>query len=206
MTDLNTAMVEKYRNDFLKEVESNVEEGNWVKMCMQCGVCAGSCPLGPHWEPPPQEIFMMIRAGKRDEVLKSESMWMCTSCYNCIVRCPRELPITHIMHGLANYAHRLGIAPKMNPTRRFAQMFWKNITATGRVNELKLSIGLYFMDGFASGIKKGLEMLPVGLGLIKTGRLNPFGLVSSHGIKGKSDLQKMLKKAREIEDKRKHLA
>ena len=54
----------------------------------------------------------MIRAGKRDEVLQSSSMWMCTSCYNCIVRCPRELPITHIMHGLAHYAKRLGIAPK----------------------------------------------------------------------------------------------
>ena len=31
----NTAMVEKYRNSFLKEVEANVEEGEWVKMCMQ---------------------------------------------------------------------------------------------------------------------------------------------------------------------------
>jgi quinone-modifying oxidoreductase subunit QmoC len=206
MSQANTAMVEKYRNDFLKEVEANVEEGRWVKMCMQCGVCSGSCPFGAHWEHPPQEIFMMIRAGKRDEVLQSESMWMCTSCYNCVVRCPRELPITHIMHGLANYAHRLGIAPKMNPTRRFAKIFWKNISTNGRVNELKLSVGLYFMDGIASGIKKGLEMLPVGLGMRKTGRLNPMGLVSGHGIKGKGELQAMLKKAREIEDKRKGLA
>ena len=206
MSKANQAMVEKYHNDFLKEVEANVEEGNWVKMCMQCGVCSGSCPLGAAWEHPPQEIFMMIRAGKRDEVLKSESMWMCTSCYNCVVRCPRELPITHIMHGLANYAHRLGIAPKMNPTRRFAAIFWNNIAKTGRVNELELSIRLYFMDGFVSGIKKGLEMLPVGLGMLKTGRLDPFGLFAHRGIKGKSDLQKMLKKAREIEDKRKHLA
>lgn len=202
----NQAMVEKYRNDFLKEVEANVEEGDWVKMCMQCGVCSGSCPLGASWEHPPQEIFMMIRAGKRDEVLKSESMWMCTSCYNCIVRCPREIPITHIMHGLANYAHRLGIAHKQNPTRRFAVIFWNNIAKSGRVNELELSIRLYFMDGIVNGIKKGVEMLPVGIGMLKTGRLNPFGLFAHHGIKGKGELQKMLKKAREIEDKRKHTA
>ena len=205
MSTANQAMVQKYQNDFLKEVEANVEEGNWVKMCMQCGVCSGSCPLGAAWEHPPQEIFMMIRAGKRDEVLKSESMWMCTSCYNCIVRCPRELPITHIMHGLASYAHRLGIAPKQNPTRRFAKIFWNNIAKTGRVNELELSVRLYFMDGIVSGIKKGLEMLPVGLGMLKTGRLNPWGLFAHKGIKGKSDLQKMLKKARAIEDKRKQL-
>jgi len=31
MTDANTAMVEKYRNSFLKEVEANVEEGDWVR-------------------------------------------------------------------------------------------------------------------------------------------------------------------------------
>jgi quinone-modifying oxidoreductase subunit QmoC len=206
MTDINTAMVEQYRNDFLKEVEANVEEGNWVKMCMQCGVCSGSCPLGADWEHPPQEIFMMIRAGKREEVLRSSSMWMCTSCYNCIVRCPRELPITHIMHGLANYAHRLGLAPKMNPTRRFAVIFWKNIAKSGRVNELELSVRLYFMDGFVSGIKMGLKMLPIGLGMLKTGRLNPFGLFAHRGIKDKGKLHAMLKRAHEIEDKRKQLA
>lgn len=206
MNDVNAAMVEKYRNNFLKEVTANVEEGDWVRMCMQCGVCAGSCPLGTAWEHTPQKIFMMIRAGKREEVLTSDSMWMCTSCYNCIVRCPRELPITHIMHGLANYAHRLGIAPKMNPTRRFAKIFWDNVTNSGRANEITLSIRLYFMDGIVSGMKMCLAMMGVGLGMLMTGRLDPMGLVSHTGIKDTKGMHAMLKKAREIEDKRKGFA
>ena len=206
MSDLNTAMVERYRTNFLKEVEANVEEGEWVKMCMQCGVCSGSCPLGKFWAHPPQEIFMMIRAGKRDEVLSSDSMWMCTSCYNCIVRCPRELPITHIMHGLANYAHRLGIAPKMNPTRRFAAIFWNNIIKTGRVNELTFSLAMYFKDGFGQGIKNDMAMQGVGLGLMKAKRLNPMELLGGHSCSDKSGIQKMLAKAREIEDRRKGYA
>lgn len=69
-------MIEKYRNNFLNEVADSAEEGEWVRMCMQCGVCSGSCPLGPYWDHPPQEIFMMIRANKREEVLSSRSMWM----------------------------------------------------------------------------------------------------------------------------------
>ncbi len=154
----NNEMVEKYRGNFLKEVTDNVEEGDWVKMCMQCGVCSGSCPLGPHWDHPPQEIFMMIRANKREEVLESTSMWMCTSCYNCIARCPRGLPITHIMHGLATYSKRLGLAPQQQPTAKFAQLFWNNLTKTGRVNELKLGLSLYFMNGFGEGIKTALKM------------------------------------------------
>ena len=189
-----------YRNNFLKEVEANVEEGHWVKMCMQCGVCAGSCPLGNAWEHTPQKIFMMIRAGKREEVLTSDAMWMCTSCYNCIARCPRELPITHIMHGLANYAHRLGLAPANQPTRKFATKFWNNLTKKGRVNELKLGIALYFLNGFVSGIKTAMAAAPLGLAMYKTKRLSPMELIGGHGIKDTSGLHAILKKAREIED------
>ena len=198
----NTGIVEKYRNDFLKEVEANVEEGEWVKMCMQCGVCAGSCPLGSHWAHPPQEIFMMIRAGKREEVLTSDSMWMCTSCYNCIVRCPRELPITHIMHGLATYAKRLGLAPKSQPTAWFSQVFWDNMMKKGRVNELKLGLSLYFKDGFISGIKESLKHQKLGMNMMKAKRMSIAELFGGHGVKGISDLQKIIKKAEEIENAR----
>ncbi len=200
MSNLNTEMIERYRNQFLHEVEANVEEGEWVKMCMQCGVCSGSCPFGPHWEHPPQEIFMMIRAGEREEVLKSDSMWMCTSCYNCIVRCPRGLPITHIMHGLAHYAERLGLAPRENPTRKFALKFWDNLTQTGRVNELKLGLALYFMNGFGEGIKTALKMKDVGMGMMKTKRLNPMEIIGGHKCKDAAGLKKILAKAREIEE------
>lgn len=188
-----------YSNSFLKEVEANVEEGDWVKMCMQCGVCAGSCPLGDAWDHTPQEIFMMIRAGKREEVLESPSMWMCTSCYNCIVRCPRELPITHIMHGLARYAKVLGVEDKTNPTAKFGQLFWDNLKKSGRVNELKLGLSLYFMNGFMNGIKTSLKMQKIGLGMWKTKRLNPMELVGGHSVKDTGGLHKILAKAAEIE-------
>ncbi len=195
----NTAMVEKYRNNFLKEVEANVEEGEWVKMCMQCGVCAGSCPLGDAWEHPPQELFMMIRAGKREDVLTSDSMWMCTSCYSCIVRCPRELPITHIMHGLAHYAKRLGIQPKNNPTQWFSEIFWNNMMKKGRVNELKLGLSLYFKDGFLSGIKESLKHAGLGLNMMKTKRMSPMEFFGGHSVKDISGLQKIIRKAQELE-------
>jgi len=192
----------QYRGDFLREVEERVEEGAWVKMCMQCGVCAGSCPFGPYWEHSPQKIFMMIRAGKRDEVLASDSMWMCTSCYNCVVRCPRQLPITQIMHGLATYAHRLGLAPRMQPTRRFSVHFWGNCTRTGRVNEQRLVLWLYFSDGLINGLKEVWNMRRVALKLLLAKRMNPFELLFPHRCKDAKGIQRMLKKAYEIEDRK----
>ena len=205
MSDLNTQAVARYKNNFLKEVEERVEEGYMVKMCMQCGVCAGSCPFGPHWQHSPQKIFMMIRAGKREEVLTSDSMWMCTSCYNCIVRCPRKLPITHIMHGLANYAHRLNLVAKGQPTRDITKMFWDNLMRTGRINELTFSLSLYFKDGFVQGIKNALAMQSTGLGMLKAGRLNPMEIFGGHKCKEKSGIHRMVAKAREIEDRRRGL-
>ena len=199
----NLGALERYRNNFLKEVEANVEEGHMVKMCMQCGVCAGSCPFGPDWEHSPQKIFMMVRAGKRDEVLGSDSMFMCTSCYNCMVRCPRELPITHIMHGLANYAHRLGIAPKGQPTREFATLFWNNLTKKGRVNELTLTLRHYFRGGLVSGIKEALGMQSIGLGLFLAKRLNPMEIFGGHGVKDLKGFHAIIAKAKEIEDRKK---
>lgn len=202
MSELNQKAVAHYGKNFLKEVEDRVEDGEWVKMCMQCGVCAGSCPLGPHWEHSPQKIFRMIMAGKRDEVLTSDSVWMCTSCYNCIVRCPRQLPITHIMHGLAHYAHKLDIAPKGQPTREVARLFWNSLIKTGRVNELKFSLAVYFKDGFVQGIKNALAMQGIGLKLMKAKRLNPMEILGGHKCKDASGIKKMLAKAKEIEDRK----
>lgn len=196
---LDTAMVEKYRNNFLSEVEANVERGEWVKMCTQCGVCAGSCPLGDAWEYSPQKLLMMIRAGKREQVLSSDAMWMCTSCYSCVVRCPREVPVTHIMHGLAVYARRLGLAPKHNPTAWFAQVFWNNMMSRGRINELRLGLSLYFRDGFMSGTRDTLAQRQLGMNMIKAKRMSALELVSGHAVKDISGLQKIISKAQQIE-------
>ncbi|MEO5366739.1 MAG: 4Fe-4S dicluster domain-containing protein [Magnetococcus sp. WYHC-3] len=191
-----------YNLDFANEVYQKAEMGHWIKMCMQCGVCAGSCPLGPHWEHSPRQLFQLVRAGKRDEVLQSSSMWMCTSCYNCIVRCPRHLPITHIVHGLARYAVEQGAADPNQTTRRFAEkIFWPNIMKTGRVGEMALSMKLYMADGIGPGITKGMEMKDAALGMLKTGRLkvDPF---HTHKIKGYAGFKKMIDKATEIEKQR----
>jgi len=129
---------------------------------------------------------------------------MCTSCYNCIVRCPRKLPITHIMHGLAHYAHRLGMAPKGQPTQEIATLFWKNFAKTGRVNELTFSLAMYFKDGFMQGIKNAMAMQGIGIGLIKARRLNPFEIFGGHKCRDREGFSKMIAKAAEIENRKKN--
>ena len=74
------------RRDFVDELLS-VPGGDRVHDCIQCGTC-GSCPVSYFMDNPPRKLLAMIRAGMREEVLASNTMWLCTSCYACTVQCP----------------------------------------------------------------------------------------------------------------------
>lgn len=184
-----------YAPSFAQEVFENVDFGEEIKMCMQCGVCAASCPLSLQMDHPPRQIFTLIRAGKREEVLSSQSIMLCTSCYSCKVRCPRKIPVVDVMHGLANYALRLGYVPRKE-TAVFGKEFWKQIYRLGRIDEKDLSRRYFFADGLVSGVKKSIEMADMGISMVLHGRMK---LLPERKIKGIKSLRKMLDKAQEME-------
>ncbi|WP_094227247.1 CoB--CoM heterodisulfide reductase subunit C [Methanolobus psychrotolerans] len=63
--------------------------------CMQCGACSGSCPSGRHTS---LNIRKLVKiAGKTTDILSNEELWMCTTCYNCQERCPRNIAIVDIL-------------------------------------------------------------------------------------------------------------
>jgi len=43
---------------------------------------------------PPSKIIGTLRSGIFDQVLKTDSIWMCVSCYACTEFCPTQIPIT----------------------------------------------------------------------------------------------------------------
>jgi len=63
------------------------------RTCIQCGVCSASCPMGEVMEFPPRKAAKMISDGRAEEVLASNTPWLCISCHMCQVRCPSQLLI-----------------------------------------------------------------------------------------------------------------
>lgn len=185
-----------YEPSFAQEVSRSVDFGDEIKMCMQCGVCAGSCPLRDQMDYPPRQIFSLVRAGKREEVLGSNSILLCTSCYTCVVKCPRKVPVMDVMHGLAHYALAQGYVPRKD-TASFGQEFWKQIYKLGRVDEKDLPRRVFFADGVGTGIKKMLGFMDIGIKLLLHRRMK---LLPERKIKGIQSLRKMMDKA---ESKRK---
>ncbi len=80
-----------------------------VLVCYQCGTCSGSCPTAPAMDYNPRRILHMLRLGLGERVLRSQAIWLCTTCYSCTARCPREIKITDAMIDLRRLAIGRGI-------------------------------------------------------------------------------------------------
>jgi heterodisulfide reductase subunit C len=138
----------------------------------------------------PRELFAMIRAGMRDEVLASNTPWMCVSCNFCAVRCPQEIHITDVMYALKSIAAREG-RPPLSAAPGFSRTFVANIRRFGRSYEVGLVVR-HYVRHFPTRIP---GMAPIGVGMLASGRM---GLVP-HRIRGVRGLRAILDRAAELE-------
>jgi len=90
-------------DEFLARVAA-LRGGERVVACYACATCSGSCPTIAAMDYGPGHILHMIQLGMEDEVLRCRGIWLCTACYLCTSRCPREIKITETMLGLRGLA------------------------------------------------------------------------------------------------------
>ena len=83
--------------------------GEQIKYCFQCGTCSASCPVMKiNSKYNPRRIIWMALLGMRDDVLKSDFIWLCSACYSCYERCPQDVRITELMNAIKNIAVKEG--------------------------------------------------------------------------------------------------
>lgn len=86
--------------------------GEKIMACFTCRTCTASCPITFVNEKfNPLRIIRMAVYGLKKEVLKSNFIWLCSSCYACQERCPQSVSITEFMTLLKNMAVKEGLAP-----------------------------------------------------------------------------------------------
>jgi len=173
---------------FLDEVVKEVHDGERLVHCLQCGTCSGSCPNGSDMDYTPRTLFALIRAGERDKVLSSNTMWCCVSCYACTTRCPQQIPITDIMYALKRMALEEGTAATSAPA--LARTFTQLLEKYGRSFELGLATRYYLANRPLAMLRMG----PLGLSLFSKGRMS---LVPTK-IRRLDQLQAIIAKAREL--------
>jgi Fe-S oxidoreductase len=68
--------------------------GERLRLCLQCGNCSGICPFGYLMAYPPHRLIAYLRADRFKNVLDTDTVWMCVSCYACTEVCPSDIPLT----------------------------------------------------------------------------------------------------------------
>jgi heterodisulfide reductase subunit C len=92
--------------EFLQEVID--AGGTTVNLCFQCGTCTGSCASGRHTAFRTRKVVRRAQLGLKEQILPSDDLWLCTTCYTCFERCPRGVEIPDIIFILRNMAVQAG--------------------------------------------------------------------------------------------------
>lgn len=145
----------------------HASHGNPLKTCIQCGTCAGSCPVVEYMDHTPRRLIAMINADLKEEVLDSNTYWFCASCYNCNVRCPREIDIAGIMYAVKRYSiwKKQYQEDLIGPT--FSETFVKTILKSGRSYEPVLAPSYIF----SYGVRELLQEAHTATSMMLKGRL-----------------------------------
>lgn len=76
------------KSELLKEQVQRNSDVNVLK-CMRCGKCSGTCPNYDVMEYHPHQFVNMVENNQVELLMKSESLYMCLTCFACVERCPR---------------------------------------------------------------------------------------------------------------------
>ena len=166
---------------FLHDVYG-IPGGDKIKECIQCGTCSASCPTSYAMDYTPREIIAAFRAGLLDKVLKSNTIWLCSSCYSCTVRCPSGIKLTDIIYELKRLAIEFGLTRKEAKAPVVAKLFVDIVNEKGRVAEVPLVIRFMLKTNPLGAFK----MIPRAMKMYKRGRMP----MTSHKIKGIAELEK----------------
>jgi len=81
--------------------KAKIEElsGENIDLCFQCGGCSSGCPLTEEMDLLPSTVMRYAQLGI-EEALESTTIWVCSTCFNCAVRCPRGIDIANVMEAL----------------------------------------------------------------------------------------------------------
>ncbi len=167
--------------------------GETLRTCMQCGSCTATCASAYAMDYTPRQIWHMARLGMKDEVLNSKTLWLCSTCYSCTLRCPRDLPLTETIGTLKRMAEREGIRG-YKESRYFYRAFMETVRRYGRTNEVEIMVR-YFLT---TNPFLAVEYVPLALAMLRHSKV-PLSLPK---VAGPGKLDRLFARVEELEGER----
>ena len=152
--------------NFGKEIAA-MTGGEDLYSCIQCGTCSSTCPMSIYMHFTPRRVIAMTRAGFDKEVLSNNTVWLCASCYQCSVDCPKEIRITDVMYALKRKAIERKMYPRGFAVPALAKEFYNAVHRSGRSNEIHTVTKVFLKTNPLKLIKNAV----MGIRLLFKGRL-----------------------------------
>lgn len=149
--------------NFLQEVKER--SGQPLDLCYQCQKCAAGCQVGAYIDFQPNQIVRLIQFGLKDELLKSNAIWLCVNCDTCGARCPNNISISAVTDALREMALEEKVVAKEKNVALFHDAFLKSVKSGGRVHEPTMLMHYKLKSG------RLFEDIPMGIGLFFKGKM-----------------------------------
>jgi heterodisulfide reductase subunit C len=114
-------------NERLKKLQDELSD-----YCYQCAKCTSGCEAHKLLELEPHKIVALLKRGLIDEMVNSDVIWTCMSCFKCRERCPQKVSPVDILFALKNIAVASG---KQIPGNYTAIL--QSVLSTGLLQEVK---------------------------------------------------------------------
>ena len=101
LTSMGVPQIElkKEINDRLAKLKDEMSE-----YCFQCAKCTAGCEAHKLLELEPHKMVALLKRGLIDEMVNSDIIWTCMSCFKCRERCPQKVAPVEILFALKNMA------------------------------------------------------------------------------------------------------
>ena len=132
--------------EFSRAVAGTVTRG--ISSCYQCGTCTAVCPLNV----PVRTILRGAQIGMKELAVK-DVLWLCATCKQCEVACPRGVDITGVIHSLRELSYKERKAPS-----RLESALWR-VYEEGTAWEGKKKERSKWADGLNVKVGKGAKHL-----------------------------------------------
>ena len=134
-------------NELDPEFKHRVAEqpgGEGLKACFACKACTAACPIQPiDKRYDPRKIIRMALLGMKKQVLESDFIWLCSSCYGCQEVCPQNVRFTEVMYAIKNLAAQEAcIPPGLTAQRSLLKKHGRLYEVGEFENEKRLKMGL----------------------------------------------------------------
>jgi heterodisulfide reductase subunit C len=155
----------------LENISGKLIEGlskQQISSCYQCQKCTNGCPMSFAMDIVPHQIIHKIHLNMIDELINSDTIWVCASCETCTARCPNDIDIAHIIDTLRHISIKKGVKASQKQFPIFHKAFLANVKSLGRMHEMTMAFDYTLKS---AGLKGLLKQSQFGINMIYKGKM-----------------------------------